>query len=261
MKKQSWLFILLILFSASGCFDVVDETSINENGSGTLVTSSDMSRMISLLKNMGSSSQEMKDIDKVKKDTVIYMKDLMDSLTGLTDVQKKLIEKGTMHILMNFEEEKFSFSFSIPFSKPADILVINNSLKKSKMDIISKQMDKVLPGDSGEGDENMSSGKNDGTPDLGDYFNYVSENGKLARSINKEKYATIENDKALKSLQELGQMGMPVNFKTIVNLPKPAKKAEGKGIMLSDDRKKITIEGTLDDFFEDASKFEYNIEY
>ena len=42
---------------------------------------------------------------------------------------------------------------------------------------------------------------------------------------------------------------------------KPAKKAEGKGVKLSSDRKKVTIEGSLDDFFEDASYFEYEIEY
>ena len=47
----------------------------------------------------------------------------------------------------------------------------------------------------------------------------------------------------------------------MINLPGPAKKAEDKGITLSDDKKKITIEGTLDDFMEDASTFEYEIEY
>ena len=50
-------------------------------------------------------------------------------------------------------------------------------------------------------------------------------------------------------------------MKTVINLPKPAKKAEGKGVKLSEDKKKILMEGTLDDFFEDGSYFEYNIEY
>jgi hypothetical protein len=59
----------------------------------------------------------------------------------------------------------------------------------------------------------------------------------------------------------MAQMGMSVNMKTVINLPKPVKKAEGKGVKLSGDKKKITIEGTLDDFFEDGSYFEYNIEY
>ena len=59
----------------------------------------------------------------------------------------------------------------------------------------------------------------------------------------------------------MAQLGMAINMKTIINLPKPAKKAEGKSLKLSDDKKKITMEGTLDDFFEDASYFEYDIEF
>ena len=74
-------------------------------------------------------------------------------------------------------------------------------------------------------------------------------------------YANVENDKSLTSLKEMSQMGMASTMKTIFNLPRPAKKAEGKGVKLSDDRKKVTIEGTLDDFFEDATFFEYEIEY
>src|SRR4030095_1953362 len=96
---------------------------------------------------------------------------------------------------------------------------------------------------------------------LDQYYTTVYEKGKFSRKLIKEKYAHIDDDKSLKSLKEMAQMGMPINMKTVINLPKPAKKAEGKGVKLSEDKKKITMEGTLDDFFEDASYFEYNIEY
>jgi hypothetical protein len=96
---------------------------------------------------------------------------------------------------------------------------------------------------------------------LDQYYTSVYEKGKFTRKLNKEKYATVSDDKMLKSMQEMAQMGMTVNMKTVINLPKPAKKAEGKGVKLSQDKKKITMEGTLDDFFEDGSYFEYNIEY
>ena len=96
---------------------------------------------------------------------------------------------------------------------------------------------------------------------LDQYYTNVYEKGKFSRKLNKEKYANISDDKALKSMQEMAQMGMSISMKTVINLPKPAKKAEGKGVKLSDDKKKITMEGTLDDFFEDGSYFEYNIEY
>ena len=45
------------------------------------------------------------------------------------------------------------------------------------------------------------------------------------------------------------------------NLPKPAKKAEGKNVKLSEDKKKVTITTSAEDFFEDVSKLEFRIEY
>jgi len=54
---------------------------------------------------------------------------------------------------------------------------------------------------------------------------------------------------------------MPITIKTIYNLPKAATKAEGKGINLSADKRKVTIETTLDDFFDNPGLFEYEIEF
>ena len=116
--------------------------------------------------------------------------------------------------------------------------------------------DEALLGNEDDDQKNDDMGAN-----IDEYYTSVYEKGKFTRKLNKEKYAHVEDDKSLKSLQEMAQLGMAINMKTVINLPKPAKKAEGKGLKLSDDKKKITMEGTLDDFFEDASYFEYNIEY
>ena len=120
-------------------------------------------------------------------------------------------------------------------------------------------------GEEGGKDEAMLGNEDEKNGDMGanvdEYYESVFQKGKITRKLNKEKYANVEDDKSLKSLQEMAQLGMAINMKTIINLPKPAKKAEGKGLKLSDDKKKITMEGTLDDFFEDASYFEYDIEF
>jgi hypothetical protein len=97
--------------------------------------------------------------------------------------------------------------------------------------------------------------------EVDDYYKYEYKKGKISKKLNKEMYANVDNDKTLASLKQMNQMGISTTMKTIFNLPKPAKKAEGKGVKLSNDRKKVTIEGSLDDFFEDASYFEYEIEY
>jgi hypothetical protein len=189
---------------------------------------------------------------------------MRDSSIKLTSEECKLIEKGTARLIMNYKQEKFSASFSIPFSKPADIVAINKILKSATGTAFSNGLKKALPGGEKGNDQDMplmGDGDGGGKPDLSDYFDFTYEKSKLKKKVNKSEYAKVKDDKDLQTLMEMGQMGMPVNFKTVINLPKPAKKAEGKGVKLSDDKKTIIIQGTLDDFMEDPSKFEYEIEY
>ena len=167
-------------------------------------------------------------------------------------------------------DEIFSMAFSFPYSQPADVAAINNLLKKTRQNVMAEQMDKFMGGDTSGTDENgpmnndsflgdMTADSN--VSEVDDYYKYEYKKGKISKKLNKEMYAKVENDKTLASLKQMSQMGISTTMKTIFNLPKPAKKAEGKGVKLSTDRKKVTIEGSLDDFFEDASYFEYEIEY
>src|SRR5215204_1021564 len=270
MKRICWIVSLLILVVFSGCFDTVDEFTIAENGSGTFVNSLDMGKVLGLAKTIGGGNDEMKDFEKMKMDTVVNLKDIKDSLKKLNDAEKKIAATGSLRVQVDAKDDKLNFTFTFPFSNASEIAPIQSVLKKAKEDVIENIMTKLM----GEKD-NKKDTKNDGLFDMqgGDeqkeemganldgYYTSVYEKGKFSRKLNKEKYANVNDDKSLKSMQEIAQMGMSINMKTIINLPKPAKKAEGKGVKLSDDKKKITLEGTLDDFFEDGSYFEYNIEY
>ena len=268
MKKIKWITGLMALVILAGCFDTVDQITISENGGGTLVNSIDMGKILGLAKTMGGGNDEMKELEKLKVDTVINLKDIKDSLKNLNDAEKKIAATGTLRALVNASEEKLTFTFTFPFSNVSEIPAIQSILKKAKGDVVGDMMTKLM-GEEGKKNEEMEmfdKEKGDGQQDemganLDAYYTSVYEKGKFSRKLNKEKYANISDDKALKSLQEMAQMGMSINMKTVINLPKPAKKAEGKGVKLSDDKKKITMEGTLDDFFEDGSYFEYNIEY
>ena len=266
MKKISWVACLFVLVVFSGCFDTLEEVTINENGSGTFVNTLDMGKLLGLAKTMGSGKDEMKDIDKLKMDTIIYLKDLKDSMKNLNAAEKNIAATGTLKIQVDANDDKMNFTFTFPFSKISEIDGIQGVLKKAKQDIIDDTMKKIMGEENGKneampGNEEGDEKKEDMGTNIDAYYTSVYEKGKVTRKLNKEKYAHVEDDKSLKSLQEMAQLGMAMNMKTVINLPKPAKKAEGKGLKLSDDKKKITMEGTLDDFFEDASYFEYNIEY
>ena len=266
MKKISWMAGLLMLVVFSGCFDTVDEITIAENGSGTFVNSLDMGKMLGLLKTMGGGNDEMKGFEELKEDTLINLKDIKDSLKNLNDAEKKIASAGTLRIQVNAKEDKLNFTFTFPFSNTSEIAPIQNILKKAKGDVIDNTMTKLMGEEGKKNEELLGKDEDDDKSEemgvnLDQYYTTVYEKGKFSRKLNKEKYANVTDDKTLKSMQEMAQMGMSVNMKTVINLPKPAKKAEGKGVKLSEDKKKITIEGSLDDFFEDGSYFEYNIEY
>jgi hypothetical protein len=259
MKKFLSVPALLFVLILSGCFEVTQETNINDNGSGMIVSATDLSSLLAMAKMMEGDNKELKELDKMKMDTIIPLKEMKDSLSNLTDDEKRLLEKATLKIILNAADEKMSLTFSFPYDQPADIPAINSVLKKTKSESISKQLSKLLPSD---GSSDMSAaGNGEAESDIEDYYNSTWENGRISRKLNKEKYTTLEADKSLKTLQEMGQMGSPVKFNTIFNLPRPAQKAEGKGLKLSDDKMKVTIEGTIDDLFENPSKFEFEIEY
>jgi hypothetical protein len=225
-----------------------------------------MGKLLGLAKTMGSGNNEMKDLDKLKMDTVINLKDIKDSLKNLNTAEKNIAATGTLKVQLDASDEKMNFAFTFPFSKTSEIAGIQGVLKKAKQNILDDIMQKIMGEKGGKNEALLGNDDDDEkTENMGanidEYYTSVFEKGKFARKLNKEKYAHVEDDKSLKSLQEMAQLGMAINMKTIINLPKPAKKAEGKGLKLSDDKKKITVEGTLDDFFEDASYFEYEIEY
>ena len=269
MKKIIGLFGLIAFFIFQGC-DTVHESTINADGSGVFVSTMDMGKLFGMVKMFAQEKDEMKDLEGKKKDTLLNLKSMKDSLKNLTDAEKKLIDKGTLRVTMDMQEEKFLLAYTFPFTQPSDIAVINSILKKTKQTMLTDQLDKIIGSAKNETDtakmdyqDNslLSGWDKDDNNTIDDYYIFTFEKGKIKKKLNKEMYAKVNDDKSLSAMQQMGQMGVSPSVKTIFNLPRPAKKAEGKGVKLSADRKKVTIEGSLDDFFEDGSHFEYEIEY
>jgi hypothetical protein len=94
-----------------------------------------------------------------------------------------------------------------------------------------------------------------------DYFELKMSGGKIEKKLKKDKYGNVANDEAIMGLKNVSSMGASVKYNYIINLPRPAKKAEGKVVKLSADKKKVTVAVTSEDFFETPSNFEYSIEY
>ena len=251
MKKILFsLFILSSLF-LTGCLETTQEITLNEDGSGTVSNTNDMSALIGLAKQMGGA-QEMEKAGTQKIDSSFSLAAGADSIPNLTPVEKQMVKKGTAHILMNLKDEKFVTNILFPFSSVTEVPIYNKLSVKILAETMKSQMGGVPMG-GGEGMPETSS--------LDDYYMYEFSNGELKKKLNKEKYAKVADDEYLKAVNEAGDMGLEMKANYIINLPRPAKEAEGKGIKLSEDKKKITISVSIDDFFEDPSLLEFKIKY
>jgi hypothetical protein len=226
------------------------EISLNKDGSGKMVTTTDMSSLIGIAKMSG------KDMEKEDKsvDTTIALKTMVDSIPDLTADEKELVKKGTLGLNVNMKEEKLITKLEFPFANGAEI---------TKLDQVSaKVMQQAMKKQAGEGggappigDDDMPKGSMD------DYFTTTYAKGLIERKHIPEKYATVGEDKGMQAMKEMAGQGMPMNTTLIYNLPKPAKKVEGKNAKLSEDKKKVTITTSVDDFFDDVTKLEFKIEY
>jgi hypothetical protein len=250
MKKIVLLVSLFGTLLLTGCLETTQENTLNNDGSGTLSTTNDMSAIIGLLKERDSKQTEK--IGSEAIDTTIALSSQVDSIKNLTSEEKELLKKGTMHVNMSLKDEKFSTNLRFPFTSPNEIKKYNQLTTKVMGQTLKDQI----------GNSTMPGMEDMPTPtSIEDYFTTSFSKGLLLKKLNKEKYAGADKDEYLKGMKESAGMGMPMTTTYIINLPRPAKKVEGKNVKLSDDKKKVTVATDIDDFFDDPSKFEFRIEY
>jgi hypothetical protein len=251
MKKIFLLFSLPVTLLLTGCFETTQEITLNEDGSGTVSSTNDMSAVIGLVKEMGSKDAG-KTGDMATIDTTIALSSQVDSIANLTPEEKELLKKGTMHLNLNLKDDKLITNIRFPFKTPSEVKAYNELTTK----VMAEAMKKQMGGSQMGGMENMPAPSS-----TEDYFSTRFSNGLLVKTLNKEKYAGAENDEYLKGMKESAGMGLPMTVTYVINLPRPAKKVEGKNVKLSEDKRKVTIKTDIDDFFDDPAKMEFRIEY
>lgn len=250
MKTLVGLLAAGLSLSLMSC-ETTREISINADGTGKMVTTTDMSSMIGMAKMSGQ------DLDKEDKsvDTTIALAKMIDSIPDLSADEKALVKNGILGLNVNMKEEKLITKLEFPFTSTAEI---------AKLDQVSaKVMQQAMKNQAAKGGESAPPIPADEMPSatLDDYFKTTYTKGLIERKHIPEKYAAVGEDKNMQAMKEMAGQGMAMNTTIVYNLPKPAKKAEGKNVKLSEDKKKVTITTSTDDFFDDVTKLEFKIEY
>ena len=250
MKK-----IFLCLFAGSAilltsCLETTQEITLNDDGSGTYVNTNDMSKILTIAKNMGSASSEK--MPRQAIDTSFSFASAADSITDLSATDKELLKKGSINIKMNVVDEKFISVMTFPFTTLNDIQNINRLSGKMMMQSMKSRM----PAEMSMGPQEIPE-----TSSFDDYYTLEFSKGELKKKLNREKYAEVEKDEFLNGMKQAGSMGIPVTSTYIINLPRPAEKAEGKNVKLSEDKMKVTVSSTMDDFYDNPEALEFKIKY
>jgi len=248
MKKIYFLFFLSLTLVLTGCLETTQEITINADGSGVLTNTNDMSALIGMIKQM--AGKDAANLDNGEIDTTMSLSSQADSIVNITPGEKEMIKKGSL--ILNMKESTFIIGIRFPFAATSEISTYNNLTNKIMYETIKHEL----------GNSEMPGLEDMPTPtSIEDYYTTSFSKGSLIKTLNKEKYASVAKDEFLKGMKESAAMGLPMTSTYIINLPKPAKKAEGKNVKLSEDKKKVTIVADIDDFYDDPSKLEFRIEY
>lgn len=130
------IFLLLTVFLSSSCFDILEEITLNDDGSGSLVYKVDMAELGSFMSSMGEGDDapDMGELDALFSDNELVMG--LESMEGISNV-KNLSNKET-----------YLFGFSLDFDEVEDLneVLSNSNFLGAMMGGEDAEMDTENPG-------------------------------------------------------------------------------------------------------------------
>lgn len=256
MKSKLLVLLLAVATIFTSCLETVQEITIRPDGSGEVSTTGNLGPMLEMIKAMGQMPPDVKEKMGGKAiDTTIQLSSFTDSLKDLSDTDRKLLAAGTFNLKLNLDTDEFVTRNNIPFKSFDEI----TKIEQLSAQMLDKGLTKAL--DSKDGKEGALEDDDMPSVNMIGYYSTTYSKNVIERKVDKTKYAGVENDEGLKAVKELSGMGINPTSTLVINLPRPAKKVEGKNATLSEDKKKVTIKSDVESFLADGSALEFRIEY
>ncbi|MEO7769041.1 MAG: hypothetical protein ABIS01_16540 [Ferruginibacter sp.] len=260
MRNLTFVFACMVTFFLSSCLDTEEKIILNSNHSGTYSMTIDLGRMLKMASSMGAKSAT--DKVKEKKDTTIYLKDMMNEADNLTAAEKTLYKDAMVNVKLDEANNEMKIVMSSPFKNTAGLTELKNNLPAvmNKLKAFEKATGKNDK--PGENSEEMKMGTKSANP-LGDQFTFIAGAGKISNTItNLDAFKKkVASDSTLSMMTQMTSMMGDFNYRTIIVLPKSVKKYDGPGSSISPDKKTITFFTTLSEMLQHPEKVSYQLEY
>jgi hypothetical protein len=257
MKRLNHLCAVMALLLLSGCFEINEQIDIKPGGNGSLSVKTDMSQLIELMQNYLGKEDIDEQLPKGALDTIVYMKNIPDSVSNMSAENRALVKDGTVHIKLNVDEKVFKTDLFVPFENQGNLQKLYNSMNNQSMGMAGLFKNMAGQKDSmGDQQQNM--------PDMSQFnsvYDFQSHDGLLSRKLNAEKWKNLQESAQFSQMKEAAGMGIEVPYTLTVNLPRPVKKVDNSLAVISADKKQIVIKYNLVEVFQHPEQFEYTIVY
>ncbi len=258
MIKKRWLPAIFCTLFLLGCAEINEEIVLNENGTGTYVTKTDMSQLIEMMQSFGGDEMNKEGLDKVI-DTVLSMKSFTDTSSNMSAEQKQLMSRGKMRLQMNMKEKIFKIDTDFPFSSYNDLQLLLAGA--GGMSNLSGAMKKIFDKGATENTNQPDSPIDPGLDQISSIFDVVVKNGSISKKVNQEKFKLLMEKPEMTQMGQLTGAGIEILTSTVIKLPRPVINADNILLKLSDDKKTVTLKYNMLELFESPDKFSYTITY
>ena len=256
--KKIWVCVVVVisvLFAA--CYEINEEITITEKGSGTYSTKIDMSALLQMMQSMASEEEIQKSGLDRSIDTVINLKSILDTAKNVTPEQRRLFENGTMKMKVDMKENIFNADVNFPFKNLDDLQALMSGTGTGGMSDIFKQV--FTKKDSTQGATNVED--QGGLDQMNSVFDVTISKNTIARKLNRSKFDSLMAKPEIAQAKQMVGGGFEILYTTTIRLPRPVKKSDNDMIKLSADKKTVTIKYDLMKMFETPEKFSYSIQY
>ena len=260
MKKIRILLLLLLPLAIASCTDTREELEIKKDGSGTLAIKTDIGKMLEMVKGFASDSDMQKDGLNRAFDTVMLMKDYIDTAKDVPADKKELLRNGKVHVIMNVKENIGKFDMNFPFTSTDKLQQLYASLNSSDGGLknLFGGMGKNLPKDP----QDQAGDKTDKSmPQIASVYDIVVKDGFYSRKVDKERYADFVKTNKLDNLKQVSSMFGAMEYTLSIKLPGAIKKVSNPKAVLSDDKKTAVLKTDLMETFQHPELLSLDIEY
>lgn len=268
MKKTLLVLLASVALLLSSCLETAQSTTINEDGSGMMLLSADMSGFIKTI---------LKEDDDIPKDmpqtidTTIYFRDFLNKVDGLTSDQKRLAKEMMLkpYLKMNGKDDiKFMFNISGTFGNLDDLNAMQSMIREPEFGALMNKALSGLPGFDADEEEGkaMEMMMFTSIP----FFTTTYQKGKIECVVDTsgELYKGLTGDEKLKTNLELMETSHSKEFEmlknstftTVITLPSGVKEIKGAAGKGASDRE-IVVKGNLVGLFKDPKQYEYSVSY